>query len=283
MMPIPYLVCMGLIGRDRLIIAGDFRQLGPIAISRSHAAFEWLHKDAFELVGVACDLTQLPSHPALAMLNKQRRMHPNICDLVNRSFYGGKLETAIQGGKKGGADLPPLPGKSVVLVSLGPEDGSKVELTEAGSRCNQGSAKVVVKLAKRFVQSNQQMEVGLITPCRAQVSLIKRLLRDTNLPNSSRVRLKIGTVHAFQGSEADVIIWDLVDSEHHSIGKPYQGETGNRLANVAITRARTKLVLVGDRNVFLEGRGSNMVGAFRNILGLHFLPRLGNVILTREL
>ncbi len=269
MMPIPYLACMGLVGRDRLIIAGDFRQLGPIAVSRSHVALEWLHKDAFELAGITSDLSQLPSHSALAMLNRQRRMHQDICDLVNRSFYGGKLETDIQRVRTESTALPPLPGKPVVLVYLDSRDGSKVELTQAGSRYNQESAKIAVKLAKRFVQLNQQLQVGVITPYRAQVALIKRLLKDANIPNSLTDQLKVGTVHAFQGSEADVVIWDLVDTAHSAIGKPYQGDTGNRLTNVAITRARGKLVVIGDPNVFFDARGAKMVNTLRNIMRLY--------------
>jgi superfamily I DNA and/or RNA helicase len=51
MMPIPYVACVGALGRDQVVITGDFRQLGPIALSHTAAAFRWLHKDAFELAG----------------------------------------------------------------------------------------------------------------------------------------------------------------------------------------------------------------------------------------
>jgi hypothetical protein len=64
MMPIPMLTCMGMVGRDRLIVAGDFRQLGPIAVSQSRAAFDWLHKDAFDLAGISRNL----NHAALGCL-----------------------------------------------------------------------------------------------------------------------------------------------------------------------------------------------------------------------
>ena len=90
----------------------------------------------------------------------------------------------------------------------------------------------------------------------------------------------MGTVHAFQGSEADVVIWDLVDTIHNAIGKPYQGDTGNRLTNVAITRARGKLVLIGDPNAFFEARGANMVRTLKNILRIVISK---NVTLARKL
>ena len=114
MMPIPILACMGLVGRERFIVAGDFRQLGSTAVSQSKAAFDWLHKDAFELAGIKHNL----NHPALGMLTTQRRMHADICDIINRHFYENKLTTQVDNKKTRASALPPLPGKPAVLVSL---------------------------------------------------------------------------------------------------------------------------------------------------------------------
>ena len=57
-------------------------------------------------------------------------------------------------------------------------------------------------------------------------------------------------MHAFQGSESDVVIVDLVESRNDKIGKLYHCSTGNRLANVAISRAKDKLILIGSERFF---------------------------------
>ncbi len=279
MMPIPYLACMGLFGRERLVIAGDFRQLGPIAVSRSNAAYEWLHKDAFELAGITKNL----SHPALEMLTIQRRMHPKICEIINEPFYGGKLITNVLPEKARACDLPPLPGNPVVFISLLPEDGSEVQRTENGSRFNRASVDIVVKLARQYVHMNAQVKVGIITPYRAQVNLIKKALKDPHLPQPLANRIKVGTIHAFQGSEDDIIIWDLVDTKSQTIGKLYQGDTGDRLANVAISRAKGKLVIVGDRDVFFDAPGADMVKRLRFIMTKHFSQQARNTVSVQEL
>ena len=99
---------------------------------------------------------------------------------------------------------------------------------------------------------------------------MKRLIKDMNLLTSQSERVMIGTVHAFQGAEADIIICDLVDSRQHPIGKLYRGDTANRLVNVAISRAQGKLVLIGDPETFLNGPGYQGVDRFRNILSHRF-------------
>lgn len=279
MMPIPILACMGLVGRERIVVAGDFRQLGPIAVSQSRAAFDWLHKDAFQLAGITGNL----NHPALGMLTVQRRMHSEICEIINRHFYENKLTTNVHQTKIRASALPPLPGKPAVFVLFLPDDGSQVEPTENGSRRNQASAKIAATLAAKYVKNDSTIQVALITPYRAQVSLLKRLLREMNFPSAQADRLKVGTVHAFQGAEADVIIWDLVDTLSHPVGKLYRGDAGNRLANVAISRAQGKLVLIGDPETFSSAPGYPEVGRLRNILTLRFSGSDGNVIRAKDL
>lgn len=277
MMPIPYLACIVLIGGERLIIAGDFRQLGPIALAQSRAAFDWLHKDAFTLTGI----TQNLSHPALSSLISQRRMRREICDLINPLFYGGMLRTEM-GTENPATRLPPNPGMPAVFLSLLSRDGSEAIKTETGSRFNQRSGELVVKLAALYAGTDG-LQIGVITPYRAQVSRIKALLRDAKLDKTHLERIKVGTVHAFQGAESDIVIWDLVDTEHLPIGRLYRDEPGNRLTNVAISRAREKLVIVGDREVFANGIGHKSVKALKGILKNQFSERLGNVVSARRL
>ena len=75
---------------------------------------------------------------------------------------------------------------------------------------------------------------------------------DCDFDDAFDSRIKIGTIHTFQGSECDVIIFDMVDcfvlenGNNNKIGRLYKGDSGERLLNVAISRARHKLIVVCD-------------------------------------
>ena len=77
-------------------------------------------------------------------------------------------------------------------------------------------------------------------------------------------RLKIGTVHTFQGSESDVIIYDMVDcktlesGQKANIGKIYAGSEGEQLLNVAISRARHKLIVIADASYLVSIPGNKI-------------------------
>lgn len=265
MMPVPYMLCVGSLSPHRLVITGDFRQLGPIAVSQTAAAYRWLHKDAFDLAGITGERTD---HPALQMLHVQRRMHNGISDLINKVFYGGKLKSETA--PKNSTNLSPLSGEPAVFVLLLPEDGSRVEQTPSASRLNRVSAQLVASLAYHFLHEDDEAIVGIIAPYRAQVTLIRRLLSEQGLEKDQARRIQLGTVHAFQGSESDVIIWDLVETRDHKIGRLYHKDAGDRLSNVAISRAQGKLILVGDPEAFFYAPGQESVGRLRGILALNF-------------
>jgi len=269
MMSLPYVTAVGMLAKERIVITGDFQQLGPISLAQTELAHKWLHKDPFGHVGIDDDHAE---HAALSMLMSQRRMHSGICDLVNKRFYRGKLITNVMESRTRAKDFPPLPGESAVFVSVLPSDGSKVEQTPESSRRNRRTAEIVVGLVRKYLSEDPQIQIGVISPYRGQVSLIKRKLKDLALNESDNQRVRVGTVHAFQGAEADLIIWDLVDSRNLKVGKLFHSSSGNRLANVAITRAQGKLVFVGDRDVFLSSPGSEMVDKFQWILKTDLHP-----------
>jgi superfamily I DNA and/or RNA helicase len=280
MMSLPYVGSVGMLAAERIVIAGDFQQLGPIAISHTDRAYRWLHKDPFAHVGISS--TRL-EHDALTMLTTQRRMQPEICELINRCFYGGGLRTHVERPKKLVTAIEPLAQQTGVFVNMAPSDGCCVEQTNEGSRRNVKSAGVVAALASIYAERHPGLEIGVIAPYRAQVSLIKRLLKERPLPPAIAERIRVGTVHAFQGSESDVVIVDLVESRTHKIGKIYHGATGDRLINVAISRAKDKLILVGDRQAFYDAPGHEMVNQLKKLLNTNFLPGSETLVAYEEL
>src|SRR5690606_1595803 len=138
----------------------------------------------------------------------------------------------------------------------------------------------VVSIVKMLFTQDKRLHIGVIAPYRAQVSYINRLL-DQYLSKSLRSQVDVGTVHAFQGREADVVIWDLVEATKPGIkiGLLYRGDAGNRLTNVAISRAKGKLIIVGEDKVFRSGPGYDAVDSkSRTILTLNFSQTKGNMI-----
>ena len=267
MMPVPYAVCAASMAKERVVVGGDFRQLGPIAIATTDVAMRWLHKDCFTVAGIE---GANPEHPGLTMLTCQRRMHRDIREMVNAPFYSGKLTGEAPVEKTASVSLAPGAGAATVLVKATLADGSATRMTEGHSRANDFTAQLTTDLAVSLAKRLLDGRIGVITPYRAQVALIKRLVKDAGLAPTQLERIRIGTVHAFQGSEADVVVWDLVDSRSAPVGRLYHGEAGNRLANVAISRAQGKLIVVGDPDSFFETRGAEMVKALKNILFIAF-------------
>lgn len=263
MMPPPFALCAASLGHSSVVLAGDYRQLGPIAISKSELAMRWLHRDCFKVVGIEGNE---PRHPGLTMLTTQRRMHVDIREMINAPFYGRKLQGEASPERLTAAQLPPQPGAAAVLVRTTRVDGSETLQTEGHSRTNPCNAQLSALLAKSLAERSPSLHVGVIAPYRGQVSVIRRLIREFELSRKTHDRIRVGTVHAFQGSEADVVIWDLVEAGTMPVGRLYHDEMGDRLTNVAISRAQGKLIVVGDPEVFFNIRGGEMVKATKNIL-----------------
>lgn len=253
MAPIPALWIAARLARRNVVVVGDPMQLPPIKHSEHELAEKWLGTDIFDVSGVR---DAAPAH--LVQLNEQYRMDPQISAIPNALVYENKLHDAPSAGSgdgldgwyrhEWGHDAP------VLLVDTGSTNAWVSSVTAGGraSRLNFLSAVVSVDLAERLLADEApQLSLGappcilIATPYRAQARLLGLLIRDAGL---SRV-VEAGTAHAFQGSEAPVVIFDLtIDEPHWRVGLciPEFNESSTRLVNVALTRARDRLLIVGD-------------------------------------
>lgn len=256
MLSIPHFIALGMNVRKRIIIAGDFRQLGPVVLSQSETAKNWLQRDVFQYSGLQVN-GNIVSHMALKMLTIQRRSHESICNLINVPFYNGILKSDQNETINDVVDFEPFKGRIISYKAL--KVGYHVEFTAKASRYNTKSALEVLKILKRYSIQGFKQTIGILTPYRGQVRLIRGFVNRSDYSDDFKSQLKIGTVHAFQGGECDVIIFDTVDSKEEKIGKLYHFETGKRMVNVALSRAKHKLIVCGDLDVFLEGKGHNSV------------------------
>ena len=242
MMAMPSLLALGHNISKRIILVGDFQQLSPISMVKDDLLIE----SVFEMSGVNIRNTD---HPALHQLLHQRRSNEKIVDLINRTFYQGKLIPAAKENEEV-IYSNPFPGKIIALKRV--TDGA-VRYTKGGTRQNVVFAQNVIDILDTLAKDvNADYTIGVITPYKGQVSLLRSLKKERAYDEHFDSRVKIGTVHTFQGSECDIIIFDMVDcfkltgGSPNRLGRLYHGNEGERLLNVAVSRAKHKLIVVCD-------------------------------------
>jgi len=217
---------------ETLVLAGDHLQLPPYAADEE-AKEEQMHISLFEhLINVyGDDVTEL--------LRRQYRMNEQIAAFPNEHIYDGKIETADRNRDWRVDDLKPLVGVDVAGYEETPP-GSK-------STRNPREAEVVANHVKLLKMSGlEASEIGVITPYTAQIREIRSAVQSELGPQRG---LKINTVDSFQGSEREAIIVSWVRSNRdNNSGFLAFPEEGKRRLNVAMTRARKRLVLIGDWN-----------------------------------
>ena len=251
MLAVPQLIALASRVTKRIILVGDFQQLSPITV----AGVPILRNSVFKLCGIDIRHTD---HPALHQLLNQRRSNPKIVDIINHSFYADRLKAV---NKKHNPIVARPPYSECVIGMKCVEDGA-VRFTKGGTRQNTANAEAVINLIDIYSQDEEAtFSIGIITPYTGQVSLLKARFIDRAYSLDFQERVKIGTVHTFQGSECDVIIFDMVDCSKFEkgkkpyFGKIYAGEQGEQLLNVAISRARHKLIVVCDPDYLVTSPG----------------------------
>jgi superfamily I DNA and/or RNA helicase len=218
----------------RLVLAGDHCQLPPTVLAREAAAEGFGVSLMERLVGLyGAGVTRL--------LTVQYRMHRDIMDFSSREFYSGQLEADAS---VAGHRLADLPGVRADELTAGPVQfidtagaGYEEQREPDGeSRLNPQEADVVCRKVRALLEAGvSSADVAVIAPYAAQVRLLRERLA---VPG-----LEIDSVDGFQGREKEAVVISLVRSNT-------EGEIGfladTRRMNVALTRARRKLLVVGD-------------------------------------
>jgi hypothetical protein len=252
MAPFPFVMAAALRARRRLLLFGDFRQLAPIALATTPPAAWWIGRDAFEVAGIPERVARSEPDARVSLLDTQYRMAAPIAAVVSDLGYGGRLRSApTVRAADALAGVPPWPGAAVVLVDTA--DLGTVCVREAGvqgggvagwSRGNPLQALLALSVARRAAREGGG-SVALVTPYRAQA----RLMAAGAAESAEAPALTAATVHRFQGSERDVVVVDLVDAQPQAGASRLTGRDADaalRLLNVAVSRARGKLVVLAD-------------------------------------
>ncbi|XP_078659491.1 DNA replication ATP-dependent helicase/nuclease DNA2-like [Branchiostoma floridae x Branchiostoma belcheri] len=253
-------VCLGpLVHATRFVLVGDHQQLPPLVQSGT-ARRMGMDESLFKKMG--------HHQSATAQLNVQYRMNSDIMELSNTLMYDGKLRCGSDKVAAARLDLPAWSQLEAAMLGLGvasswiqealrPEapvrflDTDKVpalETSEQGGLSNRTEALLVRTLTSALVQAGcPQEDIGIIAPYRRQLRVLSDLLQGAACPGMENSTgypgVEINTVDKYQGRDKSVIMVTFVRS--NSAGQLGELLQDWRRLNVAITRAKHKLLLIG--------------------------------------
>ncbi|MCD8194626.1 MAG: AAA domain-containing protein [Tannerellaceae bacterium] len=223
---------------DRVILAGDHCQLPP-TIKCPEAARSGLGQTLLQKLA--------DTHPAVvSLLRTQYRMHQDIMNFPSVWFYQGRLEAAPEVQHRGILQWD----RAIEWIDTSGEIFTEHTNPDTLSRINKEEAALLVAKLQAYIEKigrervlEEQIDFGLISPYKAQIQYIRRLIKRNTFFKPYRKLVTVHTVDGFQGQERDVVMISLVRSND-------TGKIGFlsdlRRMNVAITRARMKLIILGD-------------------------------------
>ncbi len=181
-------------------------------------------------------------------LNYQYRMHPEIGGYISDLFYNSELKSG-RGTEKNVLSIPGCPSAVTFFDTSNREkrtevsspDRSYFNPVEANLICEEIVPKLIPSLSQ-----NTDLRVGIITPYKAQFYYLKKCLKESGLDGC------VYTIDSIQGSEFDIVVFSFVRSFHMNSNKKVGFLDDMRRLNVSLSRAKRKLILVGDSRTLLN-------------------------------
>ena len=237
---------------SRVVLAGDHCQLPPTV--KSIAALKaGLGKTLMERI--------VENHPEVVTLLKiQYRMNDDIMRFSSDYFYQGQVESAPEVRFRSILDLDvamewrdtgEIRNEELGIMNEAAPSFKEEFVGESYGRINKAEAELTLDTLQQYFERiskqrllDERVDVGIISPYRAQVQYLRRLLMKREFFKPFRRQISVNTVDGFQGQERDVILISMVRSND-------EGQIGFlrdlRRMNVAITRARMKVIILGNR------------------------------------
>lgn len=258
-----------LVRARRIILVGDERQLPPMLTGGPPAGrdeaggseTEDLHQSLFERL-VRDSTRNAPD--AIRMLRTQHRMHPAIGDLISEVFYEGALDHGVTGSDR----LHGLPWAEHPVMWLSTSDlPNHNEIRRDTSYSNMAEVEVVTQvlewMEQDFQHAGESREIGVIAGYSGQVSALHDRIFPEDKIRWQRLDIEIATVDAFQGRDRDIVIYSAVRSNpENRIGFLRDA----RRLNVALSRAKQLLVIVGDARMYSQAGLQIRENPFRTVL-----------------
>ncbi|KAF0914587.1 hypothetical protein E2562_030663 [Oryza meyeriana var. granulata] len=244
----------GLCGRDTVVVlAGDPMQLGPVVYCKQ-AEKDGLGKSFLQRLLFEYEQYSTGDPNYVTKLVRNYRCHPAILELPSELFYGGELIACKEDEVSSIYDGIDLPNKLFPVLFVGIQGCDEREGNNP-SWFNRIEASKVVNIIRNLTRDGdvRETDIGVITPYRQQVVKIKKALETFEMPD-----LKVGSVEQFQGQEREIIIISTVRStvKHNEFDKFFNlGFLSNhRRFNVAITRAKSLLIIVANPHIITKDR-----------------------------
>ncbi|MEV7008938.1 AAA domain-containing protein [Streptosporangium sp. NPDC051022] len=247
---IPHVVPLLFRARHALVI-GDVMQLPHIArIGPEHEAAirrdnglraDWLEKQRLAYRRHSAFHAAERAAGGSMLLDEHYRCHPDIIEVSNDLFYGGRLAVLT--------DIRSRPAVARPAVTWAPVTGKAMRPRSGGSWLNPAEIEKVGECVDYLVRHlPAEATIGVVTPFKPQQEALRERL-------SHEKRVRVGTVHTFQGGECDAMVFSLVAAEGMHSGAISWVDRQLNLWNVAVTRARSHLVVVGDPELWRERGG----------------------------
>jgi hypothetical protein len=270
---------------DKFILIGDHKQLPAVVLqNESSSRVTSLSLNQIGLIDRKNSLFERlynlhksdKKSLAWGMLHKQGRMHPDIALFPNYSFYNSQLEAVPTIHQSSNLEYKSLesgnPFHKLIAtkrIAFIPSEKHKSDKT---NKTNTYEAKIASKLVKELVdlcainglelvanephkddpRKDKKISIGIITPYRSQIALIKREIHELNIPELNDI--SVDTVERFQGSQRDIIIYSFSINQYYQLdflanNIEDEGQIIDRKLNVAITRAKKQLFVIGNPSI----------------------------------
>ena len=229
---------------SRVVLAGDHCQLPPTV--KNHAALRaGLGKTLMERI-----VENRPDD--VCLLKIQYRMNEKIMQFSSKWFYDGKVESDPSVKFRGILDYD----EPMLWIDTNGDDCHEEFIGESFGRINKTEADLTLRHMEDYFKKigkarvlDENIDVGIISPYRAQVKYLRQRIKKSQVFKPFRHLISVNTVDGFQGQERDIIFISLVRANE-------EGQIGFladlRRMNVAITRARMKLIILGDTNTLCK-------------------------------
>ena len=240
----------------QVVVIGDVKQLRHITrlkrvqdirlqekynLTEEHRAWSYSYTSLFELtLGLVSgnDIINLVDH---------HRSHAEIIEFSNKEFYDGDLRVVTNYAKLKAVDSEQAGIRWVNVVG-------EVTRPAAGGAVNVEEAKSVCEEITKLIEKNYDGSIGVVTPFRQQANEIRKIINNNTVLQTKLVNrdFLVDTVHKFQGDERDVMVFSPVVSKNMPRGALSFMKNNGNLFNVAITRARAMLLVVGDQGAAIS-------------------------------
>jgi len=249
----------------RAVIIGDPLQLRHVSavapqqdqqiltahgLAEGHGAWAYSVNSLFDLARSVC------RHEDIVNLREHHRSHRDIIGFSNRHFYRGRLRIATD------HEALKIPGGGTAIRWIDVQ-GRVVRPSGGGALNGIEAAALVQELRTLVMEEGYRGATGVVTPFRAQANRIRTLIhQDEELSRElAGMQFIVDTVHGFQGDERDIIFFSPVVSQGTGETTLRFLKANGNLFNVAITRARSALIVAGDARAAL-GSGVSYLASF---------------------